>query len=72
MINEYGSKWIPSPGYRYLTNGRIFAENIYLGAADHIENWHDTNDEPPEPGPDDPAADADYIEAAKILLGVSE
>lgn len=72
MINTTGNKWEPSPGYKYITDGTVYTDSIFLGAADSIEHWHDTNDEPPEPGTDDPIDDADYIEAAKILLGVSE
>lgn len=49
MINDYANHWIPSPGYKYLSNGVVWTDSIYLGASDNIDNWHDTNDEPPEP-----------------------
>ena len=72
MINPHDNYYEPSPGYKYVTNGDVYSTGIYLGTADSIENWHDTNDEPPEPAPYDPTAGADYIQAAKILLGVIE
>lgn len=67
MINVSGNKWIPSEGYKYLTNGSVYTDSIYLGSTDSISNWHDTNDEPPEPEDDVPDE-----EALSILLGVSE
>ena len=47
MRNDYKNHWIPSPGYQYLSNGEVWTDGIFLGASDRIENWHDTNDEPP-------------------------
>ena len=70
MINVSGNHWIPSAGYKYISNGTAWSEEIFLGLTDNISNWYDTNEEPPEP--DEPASESDYAEAAKILLGVSE
>lgn len=53
MINDYGNHWIPSPGYKYLSNGKVWTDSIFLGRTDSIENWHDTNEEPPEPEDED-------------------
>lgn len=49
MRNVQGNLWIPDEGYKHITNGEVFTDSIYLGAKDSIGNWHDTNDEPPEP-----------------------
>lgn len=65
MINVQGNKWIPAEGYKYITNGSVYTDSIYLGSRDSIDNWHDTNDEPPEPEPDD----VDPAEAMEILFG---
>ena len=46
MINVHGNYWIPSEGYKYITNGTSWSDGIYLGRLDSIDNWHDTNDEP--------------------------
>ena len=64
MINVHDNYWIPSDGFKYITNGEIHTDSIYLGAKDSIDNWHDTNDEPPEPEEDIPDD-----EALNILLG---
>ena len=48
MINVEGNYWTPSSGYKYITNGEIYKDSIFLGRCDNISNWHDTNDEPPE------------------------
>lgn len=64
MKNPHGNYWVPDEGYKYLTNGEVYTDSIYLGKNDSIDNWHDTNDEPPEPEegiPDEEALD--------ILLG---
>lgn len=68
MINTHDNVWIPSPGYKYLSNGETWADSIRLGRTDSIANWHDTNDEPPEPSEE--AEVADY-EAALNRLGVN-
>ena len=67
MINPHDNYWIPSDGYKYLSNGTVWSEGIYLGKADSISNWHDTNDEPlpPEEG----ATVEDKAEAYDILVG---
>lgn len=64
MINLQGNLWVPGEGYKYLTNGVVYTDSIYLGTRDSIDNWHDTNDEPPEPEEDIPDE-----EALDILLG---
>ena len=38
----------PENGYKYVTNGRVWGELVTLGKTDSVENWHDTNEEPPE------------------------
>lgn len=40
---------LPSDGYAYITNGTVWASEAYLGRSDSVDNWHDTNDEPPSP-----------------------
>lgn len=40
---------LPSEGYAYITNGTVWASEAYLGRSDSVDNWHDTNDEPPTP-----------------------
>lgn len=69
MINVHDNYWIPSSGYRYLSNGETWTDSIYLGDGADINEWHDTNDEPQEPVEQD--MDAELAEAARILLGVS-
>jgi hypothetical protein len=64
MINTGGNNWIPSPGFAYISNGEVWTDSIQLGANDRIENWHDTNENPPEPEED--VSDA---EAVEILMG---
>lgn len=49
MINVKDNIWIPSEGYKYLTNVEVWSERIILGKNDSINNWHDTNEEPPLP-----------------------
>lgn len=70
MRNVQGNLWVPSDGYKYITNGEVYTDSIYLGAKDSINNWHDTNDEPPEPE-DEPTVE-NKAEAFDILMGVSE
>ena len=67
MINVEGRKWIPSEGYKYITNGEVYTDSIVLGTGDNIGNWHDTND---EPQPIEPEIDPE--EALSILLGGEE
>ena len=64
MINTHDNEWVPSEGYKYITNGSSYSESILLGRTDSIDNWHDTNDEPPSE--EDEVEDA---EALGILLG---
>lgn len=49
MINIHDNIWVPEEGYKYISNGEVWAYEIALGKSDSIENWHDTNDEPPAP-----------------------
>lgn len=67
MINTHDNYWEPSPGYKYISNGTISSDGIWLGKGADISNWHDTNDEPP--GEADDAAPEDY-ESALRKLGV--
>lgn len=64
MINVQGNLWIPGESYKYLTNGVVYTDSIYLGARDSIDNWRDTNDEPSEPDPE-----LTDEEALDIILG---
>lgn len=48
MINTHENVWIPSPDYKYLSNGEVWTDSIMLGRTDSINHWHDTNEEPPE------------------------
>lgn len=68
MINVSGNNWIPSEGYKYITNGEIYTDSIFLGRFDNISNWHDTNDEPPEEVIEDEITFEDKAEAYDILV----
>lgn len=69
MINVKRNLWIPSDGYKYLSDGATWTDSIYLGKGHDISFWHDTNDEPPEPEQED-AANAEDYEQALADLGV--
>lgn len=56
MKNISGNKWVPDDGYKYISNGTVWTDSIFLGAKDDIANWHDTNEEPIEPE-EEPAVD---------------
>lgn len=60
--------YVPDDGYKYIAKGDMFCTQIKLGKADSIDNWHDTNDEPPE-SEDEPTVE-DKAEAYDILMGV--
>lgn len=64
-----GNKLTPSEEFKYITNGEAWSTLVFLGKHDSAENWHDTNDEPPEPEPEEEATTEDY-EAALAELGV--
>ena len=64
MKNVGGNKWVPSDGYTYISNGETWTDGIYLGVNDDIENWHDTNEEPPTP-----EDEVSSEEALEILFG---
>ena len=70
MINDYGNHWIPSPGYAYLSNGTTWTDGLFLGRKNSIDNWHDTNNEPPAPE-DEPTLE-DKAEAYDILMGEAD
>lgn len=73
MINTHDNVWVPSDGYKYISNGSCYSDMIRLGTKDNIANWHDTNDEPPElPKPEEEPTVEDKAEAYDILTGVSE
>ena len=59
MIIE-GNKLTPDEGYKYITNGEVWSDLVYLGINDSVDNWHDTNDEPPDPEYDEEATTEDY------------
>ena len=69
MRNLQGNLWIPDEGYKYITNGEVYTNSIYLGKGQNINVWHDTNDEPPESEPEDEPTVEDKAEAFDILLG---
>ena len=70
MINVENNYWIPSEGYKYITNGEVYSEGIYLGINDSPENWHDTNDEPPILDEFDDESELSYEEEIiNILMG---
>lgn len=41
-----GNILTPSDGFKYISNGCVWSDRVYLGTADSVENWHDTNEEP--------------------------
>ncbi len=53
MRNDYKNHWIPDDGYKYLSNGEVWTDGIFLGKSDSINNWHDTNDDPPSEDEED-------------------
>ena len=69
MINVENNYWIPSEGYKYITNGEVYSEGVYLGINDKSENWHDTNDEPPEPNNEFESEKSEAEEILDILFG---
>lgn len=71
MINIHGNYWKPSDGYQYITNGEIYTDSIYLGVTDRIENWHDTNEQPPDE-PDEETQEASLTRYANELTGASD
>ena len=66
LINDHDNHWIPSPGYAWVSDGETWTTDIYLGASDSIDRWHGTNEEPPEPVPEEEISDS---EALDIILG---
>lgn len=39
----------PETGYKYICNDEVWSTLVLLGISDSVENWHDTNEDPPEP-----------------------
>ena len=72
MINIEKNHWVPSEGYKYITNGEIYTDGIFLGRFDNISNWHDTNDEPPEAIEEPEITEADKASAFDIIMGEEE
>lgn len=62
---------------KYLTNGEIYTESVFLGKFDSAENWHEVDEMPPEESDD---VDIDSLKAElkeaktvnNILLGVEQ
>lgn len=47
---EYGITVLePDDGFNWITNDEVWSTKVYLGTNDKVENWHDTNDDPPIP-----------------------
>ena len=68
MTNLHDNLWMPDEGYKYLTNGEIWTDSIYLGDGASVAAWHDTNDEPPtHPEPEEEATAEDYAQALRAL-----
>lgn len=64
MTNVHDNLWIPSDGFKYISNGDTWSTEIHLGKFDSIDNWHDTNEDPPAPPePEEEATTEDYEEA---------
>lgn len=68
----------PESEYKYVSNGEIWSnpepDNNYiiLGKTDSVDNWHDTNDEPPTPEPEPTGDDIEQkAEAFDYLTGRS-
>ena len=55
----------PDEGFKYISNGEVWSELVFLGRTDSIGNWHDTNDGPPVPENDELTAE----EALDIITG---
>lgn len=45
---KIGKYWVPSDGYKYITDGKMWASMVKLPDDSLIARWHDTNDEPLE------------------------
>lgn len=59
---------LPSEGYAYISNGTNWAKEAYLGRSDSVENWHDTNDEPPSPEDNPPITPEQIISRLEEIL----
>lgn len=62
-MNIERNKLTPDEGFKYISNGEVWSELVFLGRTDSVDNWHDTNDEPPEPEDDEEATAEDYENA---------
>lgn len=72
MINIKDNCWIPSEGYKYITDGEGISTMIFLGHKDSIERWHDANEEPPIPTPLEEATAEDYQNALERFGVIDE
>lgn len=70
MRNVEKNIWEPSEGFKYISNGDIYASQIHLNKNDNISSWHDTNDEPPAPPDPSEEATAEDYQSALNRLGV--
>lgn len=69
MIHVKDNLWVPGDGCKYITDGVVCTDSIYLGKNDSIERWHDTNEEPPVPEDEDITADKALTRYANELTG---
>lgn len=53
----------PEDGYKFITNGETWSTEVWLGTMDKVENWNDTNEDPPEPE----ATKEDYQDVLETL-----
>ena len=56
----------PDVGYRWISNGTIWAEIVYIANEESAKNWYDTNEEPPMPPEPENITDS---EALEIITG---
>lgn len=56
----------PSEGFKYVTDGTVYSDCVYLGKNANAGDWQDTNDEPPVPD-----EDIDDTEALSIIEGAT-
>lgn len=62
-MRKIGKYWVPSEGFRYITDGETWATMIKLPDDSYAARWHDTNEEPD----DDPDLSAE--EALNVITG---
>lgn len=60
----------PGDGFSSITNGTMNSSMVIVPSEAFANQWHDTNDDPPEPPtPEEPTIE-DKAEAYDILMGV--